>query len=117
MANSALLAEAQAILAEKEKAEAEAAKGPVTRGVESVGTGMRDAAEGAVGIAGSGGSMAGGAARWGAEQLNKVLPASLDTDPNAVGQGVTNFADKTIKALTPATGIANVAAALQRLGL
>lgn len=96
---------------------AEAGKGEATRGVESVGTGVRQAAEGTLGQAGSGGSMLGGAARWGAQQANKILPESLQTNPNAVGQGVANVADPVIKQFTPATGMANVAAALQRLGV
>ena len=69
-----------------ELGEKEAAKGPVTRGVESVGTGLRSAGEGALGITGSGGSMLGGAARWGAQQANKILPQSLEMDPQGVGQ-------------------------------
>lgn len=92
-------------------------KGPVTQAVENVGTGLRQAAEGTAGMGGGGSSMLGGAARWGAQQANKILPQSLEMDPNQVGQGVADFADPVIKAMTPASSMANIAAALERLGL
>jgi len=100
-----------------QKAQAEAAKGPVTRGVESVGTGLRQAGEGTLGTAGSGGSMLGGAARWAATQADKVLPESMQIDPQHAGEQVAGITDPIIKQLTPATGIANVAEALRRLGI
>jgi len=95
-------------------AEKEAAKGPVTRGVESVGTGLRSAGEGALGITGSGGPMLGGAARWGAQQANKVLPKSLEMDPQGVGQSVTDAADPVFRHLSPLTTIVE---ALQKMGV